>query len=75
MIDLSKASIVNRTSYFILGVLMAGDNDLDEALREIVVLQLQCSAVRLVGEEYESCVRQRGHEGEHRNLAGDLWKD
>jgi hypothetical protein len=53
---------------------MAGDN-LDEALREIVLLQLQCSAVQLVDGEYQSCVRQRGHEGEHRNLAGEVWKD
>jgi len=51
------------------------EDELDEVLREIVLLQLQCSAVRLVDGEYQSCVRQRGHEGQHRNLAGDLWED
>jgi len=51
------------------------EDDLDEALREIVLLQLQCSAVRIMGEEYQSCVRKRGHEGEHRNLSGEVWED
>jgi len=51
------------------------DDELDKVLREMVILQLQCSAVRLVDGEYESCVRHRGHEGEHRNLAGDAWED
>jgi hypothetical protein len=49
-------------------------DELDDALREIA-LQLQCTAVRLVDGEYESCVRARGHEGQHRNLAGDRWED
>lgn len=54
---------------------MTQPDDLDEALREIVILQLQCSAVLMVGEEYQSCVRKRGHEGQHRTLAGDTWED
>jgi len=53
---------------------MAND-ELDEALREIILLQLQCSATRLVDGEYQSCVRKRGHEGKHRNLAGEVWED
>lgn len=54
---------------------MAQRDELDEALREIVALQLQCSAVRLVDGEYESCVRHRGHDGQHRNLAGEMWEE
>jgi hypothetical protein len=50
-------------------------DELSDALREAVVLQLQCAAVRLVDGEYESCVRHRGHEGQHRSLAGDVWDD
>jgi hypothetical protein len=51
------------------------EDDLDEALRQIIVLQLQCSATRIVDEEYQSCVRKRGHEGQHRNLAGETWEE
>jgi hypothetical protein len=54
---------------------MAERDDLDDVLREIKLLQLQCAAVRLVDDEYESCVRHRGHEGQHRNLAGEQWED
>ena len=50
-------------------------DELHDALREAVILQLQCAAVRLVDGEYESCVRHRGHEGQHKNLAGDPWED
>jgi hypothetical protein len=54
---------------------MAQGDELDEALRQIVVLQLQCSAVRIEGEEYHACVRKRGHEGQHRTLSGDTWEE
>lgn len=54
---------------------MPPHDELDAALREIVVLQLQCSAVLLVDEDYQSCVRKRGHEGQHRTLSGETWSD
>ena len=33
-----------------------------------------CGATRVLGAAYQSCVKDRGHDGSHQSSSGDTWQ-
>ena len=34
----------------------------------------KCAATRVLGAAYQSCVKERGHDGAHQSSSGDTWQ-